>query len=146
MEDLLWNSIRLHSKWSRIRKDRFYIRDYLSKHPEEMENHIREIESYEIEVLKTPLYESDKKTHLRIIREYKDELKPYQNNSGIKSLQYSTELVYFLLFLCLGSVLTLVGNEYLEKSRLAQEKGFREGFNQVLNKVLKKHGVSYGTS
>jgi hypothetical protein len=144
MEDLLWNNIKLHSKWNEIKKDKYYLKGYLSKHPEEMEKHIKEVETYETEVLKTPLYESDKKTHLEIIKNYKDELQLYGDLSIKPFHSYSSELLlYFLIFFCIGALLTIVGEEYMEKTEAAKEKGLREGFRENLDRILKRHGVSY---
>lgn len=141
IEDFLGNCIKLQSKWYGIRKDQYYLKQYLPKNPKEMEDHIKEIDEYEQEVLKTSLHESDKKNLLDLVRNYKNDLSFYQANLNPPQ-GYTFELLFFTTFFCLGSLLTHLANEYQQKSEVAREKGLREGFAERLNEILKKHGVS----
>jgi hypothetical protein len=145
MEDLLLNCIRLQSEWLEIEKDEYYLKQYLSKRPREMEEYIKKVEDYEIKVLKTPTYETYRKEFLDKIKRYKEKLATYQNanNSSNPLQKYSSDLLFFMLFFCVGSLLTVVWNEYTEKSSKAKEKGLREGFSEKLNEILKKHGVTH---
>lgn len=146
IEDFLENCIRLQSKWYGIKKDQYYLKHYLSKHPKEMEAHIKEIDCYEEEVLKASfICERDKKSLLDLIRSYKDDLNSYRaasNPSNPNYSGYAFELLIFISFFCLGGFLTHLASEYKEKSETAKEKGLREGFAERLDKILKKHGVS----
>ncbi|MDI6799016.1 MAG: hypothetical protein QMD12_03450 [Candidatus Aenigmarchaeota archaeon] len=141
IEDFLGNCLKLRSKWYGIKKDRYYLKDYLSKRPEEMEKHIKEIDEFEQEILESPLHESDKKKFLDSIRSYKCDLDLYQVTSN-PSQGYALELLFFTTFLCLGGLLTHLAGEYYQKSKIASERGLREGFVEKLNEVLKRHGVS----
>jgi len=150
VENRLSNLINLQGEWNRIRKDRFYVRNYLYKYPQEKEKHLKEVVGFEDKISTAWLYEEDKKSFLGDIRNYKydyliGEDGVYNNNNGMFG-SLKENLPMFLLFLSLGGLATVVFNQYEEKARSGQERGLVEGFMSKLDEIMRKRGVNYERS
>jgi len=135
--DLISNYLRLYSKWNEIKRDKYYVRDYLSKHPDELRKHLEEVEAYEDELLKTPLPEEEKGILLARVRDYKKDL---TNSPSGYALNDPFPILFFLTALSLGAVSVLAGEVYAEKSKRVKEKGLREGFAKKLEEILRRRG------
>ena len=148
MEDFLGSCIRLQKKWYDLKKDQYFIKHYLRKDPKELDLHFNEIENYEMTVAKSPcLWEDDRENLLICIKNYKDDLGIYRTNGNQQGSvldNHSHDILYFGISLAIGSLLTLLFNIYQEKSKAAQEKGFRDGFAERLNELIGKYGGDNG--
>jgi hypothetical protein len=135
----LENCINLQYKWNQLKKDACLL-EHLNKNGGNLEEHIKSVEAYENEVLSTPLLPSQRENLLNQVKSYKGSLPKLEEKGKLRFDQYCPELLSFFLFFCLGSLLTLVGEAYLEKSNAAKEKGLREGFDKKLEEILKSDG------
>jgi len=147
-EDRQANYINLLEKWNKVRRDKYYVKNWFRLHPEEREPHIREVDAYELNVYKSFLYDTDKKKILNVIRDYREDYlnnetrlnnhNPSSNDSLGGWRGIITTIAAFAALAISGGLLY---NEYRKKSEEAREIGYREGFSKKIDEILKRYDV-----
>ncbi|MEM5790778.1 MAG: hypothetical protein QXP77_01895 [Candidatus Aenigmatarchaeota archaeon] len=107
--DELKNYLKLYSRWKEIKKDAYSIK-FLKK--EDLENHLKEIEEYEREVVEGEIYENEKRILLGLVRDYRKGLK---NEKGFLEDLDAIEILFFLSSFGAAGVLYLALERYFEK-------------------------------
>jgi hypothetical protein len=164
VEDYDKNYIDLLAEWNEIRKDKLYLKHWFKLHPELKQQHIKEVDEYELKVYKTTMYNEYKKRLLDMIRDYREDYLngmtnlSIHNNSLNDSIEpWQVKLNTALACFVFGAMLYMLDNTSREKSEKAREKGWREGYkkrfdkhltgknlSEVFYKTLNKYGVKSG--